>query len=414
MKTTFICILTQATALTLLGCSSESPAGGLLADAGADGDPATLVNAFDVPIDGLPAADTKGFDDGDQLFGLAFRPADGLGPLFIRTSCAACHAEGGRGPGLVQKMAVVEADGITTAADQSLLPHGHTIRQGLAASAATPITAPADPRVKTTIRVGPPVVGRGYMEAIADAEIERVAAEQAARTDGIHGTINRVTFTSQPNSDTTFHAHKPGDANLIGRFGLKARIATLDDFTADAYQGDMGMTTPMRPTEPPNPDGLTDDLRAGLDLNIGHVNRVAFYLRRIAIPRRVGLTDRGRALFDQAKCSVCHVPSLRTRKDYPIAVLADVDAPVFTDMLLHDLGPALADGMVDGGATSRQWRTAPLIGVRFFTTFLHDGRASTLLDAILAHDGESKGSTDLFRALSDADREALLAYVGAL
>jgi CxxC motif-containing protein (DUF1111 family) len=416
MKTTFICINAwlAAAALGAVGCSSSG--GGVTAptDAGADTVPATLVHASDVPIDGLPAGDTKKFDDGDQLFGLAFRAPDGLGPLFIRTSCAACHAEGGRGPGLVQKMAVVETDGVTAASDQSLLTYGHTLREGLAAGAKTPIGAPSDPRVKVTTRVGPPVLGRGYLEAIADAEIERVAAEQATRTDGIHGVINRVTFTSQPNSDTSFHTHKPGDANLIGRFGLKARVATLDDFTADAYQGDMGMTTPMRPTELANPDGLTDDLRVGVDLDLDHVNRVAFYLRRIAIPRRVGLTDEGRAAFEQSKCSVCHVPSLRTRKDYPITVLADVDAPVFTDLLLHDLGPALADGMTDGGATSRQWRTAPLIGLRFFTTYLHDGRASTLLDAILAHDGEAKVSTDLFRALPDADREALLAYVAAL
>jgi CxxC motif-containing protein (DUF1111 family) len=417
MKTIFICIKSAAglAALAVAGCSSSAtPASQAPADASAETEPQTLINAADVPIDGLPAADTKPFDDGDGVFDLPFRPADGLGPLYVRTSCGACHDKAARGPGLVQKMAVVGADGVTASADQSLLAFGHTVRQGLAAGATTPIMPPADPSVKVTTRLGPPVLGRGFMEAIADAEIERVEAEQATRTDGIHGRINRVTYASQPNSDTSFHQHKPGDANLIGRFGLKARVVSLDDFTADAFQGDMGMTTPMRPTDPANPDGLTDDLRAGVDLDLDHVNRVAFYLRRIAIPRRVGLTDQGRTLFEQAKCSVCHVPSLRTRKDYPIAVLADVDAPVFTDMLLHDLGPALADGMTDGSALSTEWRTAPLIGMRFMKTFLHDGRASTLLDAVLAHEGTAKVSIDLFRALSDADRNALLAYVGAL
>ncbi len=189
---------------------------------------------------------------------------------------------------------------------------------------------------------------------------------------------------------------------------MKARIATLDDFVADAFQGDMGMTTPMRPTEPPNPDGLTDDDKPGVDLDLAHVTRVAFYLRRIAIPRRVGLTDRGAALFAQVNCSVCHAPSLKTSANYPIAQLAGIDAPVFTDMLLHDMGPALADGMTDGTSGSADWRTAPLIGERFSKTFLHDGRVTTIEAAILAHDGEAKGAAEAFAALPADDQAALV------
>ena len=374
--------------------------------------PSTLANASDVPLDGLSAADVAEFHRGDDLFDLPFRPVDGLGPYFIRTSCGSCHAEGSRGPGLVQKMAIVDADGVTAAPDQSALPYGHTIRQGLAAGAMTPLTAPQRPDVLVTIRLGPPVLGRGYMEAIADAEIQRIAAEEATRSDAIHGTIPMTTFASVPSGDG-FSTYQTGDA-AIGRFGVKARVATLDDFTADAFQGDMGMTTPMRPTELANPDDLTDDLRAGVDLDQDHVNRVAFYLRRIAIPRRVGLTERGAALFDQVACSACHTPSLHTRADYPIAQLADIDAPVFTDMLLHDMGDGLADGMTDGGGDSRDWRTAPLIGLRFSKLYLHDGRASTVTGAILMHGGEAEASVTAFTALSQADRDALIAYVEAL
>jgi CxxC motif-containing protein (DUF1111 family) len=395
-----------------IGCGS-SGAGSDEPPQSDTGVPTTLVAASDVPIDGLTKDDVRGFDDGDGLFGLAFRPVDGLGPLFIRTSCGACHAEGSRGPGLVQKMSLVEADGVTPSVDQSLLAFGHTIRQGLAAGAVTPIVAPTDPRVKISVRLGPPVLGRGYMEAVADSEIERVAAEQAARPDRIHGRINRVVFASVPNADKTFFDLHTGDT-LIGRFGLKARIATLDEFTADAFQGDMGMTNPMRPEELANPDGLKDDLHAGVDVDLDYVNRVAFYLRRIAIPRRVGLSEQGKALFESAQCSACHVPSLKTRADYPIKALAGIDAAVFTDFLLHDLGDALADGMTDGTAASRTWRTAPLIGLRFSKTLLHDGRVTNVTDAILAHDGEAKASADLFRALSDADRAALVSYVSAL
>ncbi|HEX2687295.1 MAG TPA: di-heme oxidoredictase family protein [Kofleriaceae bacterium] len=371
------------------------------------------MNASDVPIDGLSSEDVAKFNDGDALFDLPFRPADGLGPLFIRTACSACHGEGSRGPGLVQKMVIVEADGITPAADQAALAYGHTVRQGLAAGATTPIMPPDLLAVKVTIRLGPPVLGRGYLEAVDDAELVRLEAEQARRSDGIHGKIGRATFGSVPNPDTTFGSYQEGQP-VLGRLGLKSRIATLDDFTADAFQGDMGLTTPMRPRELANPDGLTDDQRAGVDLDLDHVNRIAFYLRRIAIPRRVGLTERGAALFAQASCAACHVPSLRTRPDYPIRELAGVDAPIFSDLLLHDMGAALADGLTDGGATSQAWRTAPLIGLRFARTYLHDGRAHSLDEAVLAHGGEARGAVLSFQALSPDDQRSLLDYVEAL
>jgi CxxC motif-containing protein (DUF1111 family) len=147
------------------------------------------------------------------------------------------------------------------------------------------------------------------------------------------------------------------------------------------------------------------------------VNSRATYMRLTAIPRRSDLTDAGRKLFEETKCSVCHVPTMKTRQDYPIAVLAGIDAPIFTDMLLHNMGDELSDGMVDGEAQSRDWRTAPLIGLRFNTLFLHDGRAHTIEEAILLHDGkgsEAAGSIALFRALSPSDHDALLAFVSAL
>jgi CxxC motif-containing protein (DUF1111 family) len=372
----------------------------------------TLINAADVPIDGLSRDDIARFDDGDALFGLPFRPADGLGPLYIRTSCAACHREGARGPGLVQKLAVVEADGVTPAADPAL-PWGHTVRAGLAAGATTPITAPVLPGLKVTIRIGPPVFGRGYLEAVDDAELARLEAEQAARGDAIQGRRNRTAFASLPNPDPTFGRLATGQP-VIGRFGLKARIATLDDFTADAFQGDMGLTTPMRPAELANPDGRTDDLRPGVDLAQDHIDRIAFYLRRIAIPRRVGLSERGAAVFAEVQCAACHVPALRTRADYPIRALAGIAAPVYTDLLLHDMGPALADGQTDGSASSPAWRTAPLIGLRFSASYLHDGRAATPTDAVLAHDGEAAASRTAFQALSPDDQRFLIDFISAL
>lgn len=386
-----------------------------------EGPPAELpaVDAVDVPLHGLSAEWVAEFNDGDLAFGTPVREADGLGPLYTRSSCAACHDSGVRGPGLVQKMVMVEADGVTPAADQSELPFGFTVHPLTAGGGVSPIKPPADPRVKVTERLGPPVIGRGYLEAVADGEIERVAREQADAGGAVHGRVNYVSYASQPNTDQRFHNYLPGD-RVIGRFGLKARVATLDDFTADAFQGDMGITSPLRPNEFANPDGLLDDMKPGIDVSYESVNRRANYVRLLAIPARRG-EQAGADLFGSTGCASCHVPSLRTRADYPVAALADIDAPIYSDLLLHDMGPKLADGMpkdsIDGEAGSFEWRTAPLIGLRFNRTYLHDGRAKTIEQAILLHrdDGsEASASVDAFEALAPSERAALLDFVSAL
>lgn len=374
-------------------------------------------DSSDQPLRGSSELQQAHFIDGDAVFGRPFRPTDGIGPLYIRTACEACHDKAGRGPGVVEKIALVELDGHTPLADQSPLEYGHTLRPYTAGGASTPIRAPATSTVGmllTSRRVGPSVLGRGYIEAIADAEIERVEAEQAARSDGVHGRINRVRYHSAANPDTSFHRHQLDDTGLIGRFGLKARVAAIDDFTADAFQGDMGITSPLRPSEPANPDHLADDARPGLDLDIDEVNLVAGYVRLLEIPRRAPEAEPGRAPFVAAGCAVCHVPSLKTRADYPIAQLAGIDAPVFTDLLLHDFGPNFADGMTDENAKSSEWRTAPLIGMRFQRSYLHDGRAKTVEEAITLHEGQAAASVTAFHALSEADRTALITFVSSL
>ena len=108
------------------------------------------------------------------------------------------------------------------------------------------------------------------------------------------------------------------------------------------------------------------------------------------------------------------MPTLRTRADYPIRQIAGIDAPVYTDLLLHDMGAPLADGLTDGNAAPAAWRTAPLIGLRFAATYLHDGRALTITDAVLAHDGEALASREAYLALSSDDQRALIEFVSAL
>jgi CxxC motif-containing protein (DUF1111 family) len=338
--------------------------------------------------------------------------------VYIRPACASCHLDDARGPGAVRKMVLIDAAGVPLA-DQSGLPYGHTVRP-LSVGDATPgISLPEDTNhLLVTVRMPPAVFGRGYIEAVADAEIERIETAQAQRDDGISGRINWVTYASESNPDQRFHAHARGE-ELIGRFGLKARIATLDDFAADAYQGDMGITSDLRPDELPNPSASDDEL-PGVDIAADSVNVVADYMRLLRIPSRNLDRDsqtRGAALFSRAKCDVCHMPSLHTAPDYPIPQLADVDARIYSDLLLHDMGSQYADGLHDYGAGSSEWRTAPLMGMRHLKSYMHDGRVKTIEQAIEQHaapGSEAEPAARAFEQLDSDSRAALVKFVSAL
>ncbi len=413
-------------AAALYGCSGSSDGAPVTAspDAGAVSTALTGVNLpsgarLDEAFATATADEISAFDKGDQLFDNVFFPADGLGPVYVDVGCGQCHQNGLRGAGLDRRMIAVMADGFTTAADQSLFPYGFEERPLMTAGATIPVlppdagALPSGETVKVTIRNPPPIIGRGYMEAVEDSEIQRVEAEQAARTDGIHGHINWVAYASQTVANPAYGTLTPGQM-VIGRFGLKARVPTLDDFASDALQNDMGITSPMRPVEIANPNGLLDDEKPGIDTTLDHINTLATYMRLTAIPTRALPAGNGAQLFEQAQCSVCHAPTLHTRSDYPIAELADIDAPIYTDMLVHDFGTVQADGMADGTATSTEFRTAPLIGLRFQFTFLNDGSAHSVQDAIAAHAGEAAGAAQAFANLSASDQATLLTWVEAL
>jgi CxxC motif-containing protein (DUF1111 family) len=253
--------------------------------------------------------------------------------------------------------------------------------------------------LRVSARVGPAVFGRGWIEAVDDAAI--VAQESAQAAQGVvSGRANRL-------------------ANgRVGRLGVKARVADLDAFTADAFHGDMGLTSPRFPAEVPNPDGLADDLLPGVDLTDETVRLTAGYVRRLAIPARRPADAHGRALFASVGCADCHTPALRTRADFSVRAMAGRDAEVYADLLLHDMGAALADGVAgEGIATEREWRTAPLLGMRFARSFLHDGRARSVAEAVRAHgapDAESHTAARRFEALAPSDRAALLTFVEGL
>lgn len=380
----------------------------LLAVSGCDGsgtkpgmDEGTTARKVKVDRPGLPLAalnehELDRFKQGDALFEATVRTSDGLGPLYIRDACSACHAGDGRGPGLVTK--VVPARG-GTELPNLLVAYGPTERPYAVAGAKVPLLAPQDGSVRVEHRLPPAVFGRGYLEAIADQDITRLAELAERRTGSVRGRIHRL---------------KDGS---IGRFGIKARLATLRDFTADALNSDMGLTSPSRPEEPAGPEGLRDDEKPGIDFSAEQVELISGYLRALRIPERRASSDRGRALFEAAQCSVCHVPSFTTSNSYPLAALAGIQVDVYTDLLLHDMGAGLADGLTEGSAGPREFRTGPLIGLRFLSSLLHDGRAKTVEAAILAHDGEDSEARDSiasFRALPASERAELVKFVEAL
>jgi len=349
-----------------------------------------------LPLSTLSDDELERFKQGDALFEATIRDSDGLGPLYVRDACSACHAGDGRGPGLVTKAVPIDA---STTVAATLLPFGPTERPYTSAGAKVPLLAPRDASLRVQSRLPPAVFGRGYLEAITDADIERLAEAAQRRHGSARGRLNRL---------------KDG---RIGRFGIKARLATLRDFAAEALNGDMGVTSPLRPDEPAGPEGLRDDDKPGVDFTLEQVELLGDYVRSLQIPERRASDAHGRALFESTQCGQCHVPSLTTAADYPLKSLSGVKAEVYTDLLLHDMGNALADGVSEDGAGPREFRTAPLIGLRFLPRLLHDGRAETVEAAILAHgeaDSEARDSAASFRALPPAERSALVKFVELL
>jgi CxxC motif-containing protein (DUF1111 family) len=260
-------------------------------------------------------------------------------------------------------------------------------------------------------RVAPPVFGRGLLEAVDEMTVIGLSDPGDADGDGISGRPNYV------------WDHERGQAAL-GRFGWKANQPTLRQQVAAAYRGDMGITTPYFLVESshgwPQFDGLGDDP----EISGSILEETVFYVQTLAVPARRRAFDaevrRGEALFEQARCTGCHVPTLTTGALPGVPEVSLQAIHPYTDMLLHDLGDGLADGRPDFQADGREWRTPPLWGIGLtyivngHTFFLHDGRARNLEEAILWHGGEADSSRRVYIDLEKSDRDALLAFLESL
>jgi CxxC motif-containing protein (DUF1111 family) len=210
----------------------------------------------------------------------------------------------------------------------------------------------------------------------------------------------------------------------VGRFGRKAQNAVLLQQVVEAYLQDIGITSPFLPLENRNPLAPVPieaaDHVADPEVLESTVQAVTHYIRALAPPDPGAETTQraeGRQLFTQVQCARCHVPSFQTGPS-PIPALSGRTVELYSDLLLHDMGDALADNRPDGQASGREWRTAPLWGLRLMRRFLngealllHDGRARTVEEAILLHGGEALASRNAFAALAAAQKAALLDFV---
>jgi CxxC motif-containing protein (DUF1111 family) len=402
--------------------------------------------AFAQPVPNLTHEDLERHRVGDGAFEAVFVPGPapvnpGLGPLYNNTSCNGCHLRNGRGmpvmgsgPQRTQLLVrvslpngtpnhpngAVPVPGLgTQIADQAV--YGYTPEASVTLSweetkgsygdgTAYSLRAPRihiTPRdgstlpsnLLTSLRLPPPVFGLGLLEAIPASTLRAMEDVDDHNRDGISGRVNEVW-------DLQAGALAPG------RFGLKANSPNLLQQSAEAYLNDMGVTNPLLP----EPDGTHD-------LPWETLEAAAFYAQSLGVPARTALDDpevqHGEELFRSIGCESCHRETLATG-EHPQPELVRERIHPYTDLLLHDMGTGLADGRPDGLANGQEWRTTPLWGLGLtqtvlpYASYLHDGRARTLEEAILWHGGEAERSRERFRNMPSTDRLAMVKFLGSL
>ena len=355
------------------------------------------------PLPLLTARQQHGFRQGSALFQTSFTPATGLGPLFNASSCAECHEApvvGGVGDE-VETHATAYHDGVC---DDLGRIGGPVIQDSTTPALHAVLGLDKEPVPPEATAVGrrttPSLLGFGLLDAVPESVLEAMADPDDRNGDGISGRPNRL------------------PDGRLGRFGRKAQIATLHEFTSGAFINEMGITSPAEPREqtirdaplPPGVDPAPDPElgQAGIDATDAFVKLLA-----PPPPTLSSFTElQGRQLFAAVGCTGCHVPLLHTGPN-PVRALSNTTVSAYTDLLLHDMGPELADICL-GQATPAEFRTEPLMGVQFKEVFLHDGRASSIEAAIQLHAGEAAGARDRFLGLSSQERAALLRFVSGL
>ncbi|GIW86344.1 MAG: hypothetical protein KatS3mg108_0668 [Isosphaeraceae bacterium] len=372
------------------------------------------------PLPGLNQGELARFNAGRAAFEEEEFAADGLGPVFTENACAKCHSTPAVGGGstIVEMRIGRRVAGVF----DPLVEFGGPIIQNQGIGQGTGYNGPYDFAgevipPQATVRAGrrsTPLFGLGLVEAVPDETFWRMAELQRLLSPETAGRphVVRDLATGEP---------------AVGRFGWKAQLSTLFDFAGDAYANEMGITTPLVPHENapqgsteallknPLPYLLPDGTEVPNEPDNEDLVLFSDFMRFLAPPPRGGETRQvrsGAVVFASIGCASCHLPALRTGPS-PVRALSHITFHPFSDFLLHDMG-SLGDGIEQGDATGREMRTAPLWGVSVQTSYLHDGRAATLEEAILAHDGQARASRIRFSRLNAARKRALIAFLNSL
>lgn len=410
--------------------------------------------AFGMPAPNLSASDLEMHLLGDAQFEATFvtAPADvnsGLGPIFNNSSCISCHPNDGRPnfpvnmanrSGLLMRASIFGQDEnggpnpvpgfglqIQNQAIFGFAPEARyqatftekkeTFADGTVVILQKPVITLVNPYTSLPAglmlspRIATPVFGLGLLEAIPEQNI--LARQDINDTDG-DGISGKANYVWDPVERRT----------ILGRFGWKANTGTLLVQCTAAYVEDMGITNYVFSRETGHDqsngqDGRDDDP----EIQRPVVDQVVLYCQTLAVPGARNINSKsvkeGARLFENLECSKCHTPKQQTGPS-PISALAFQTIYPYTDMLLHDMGEDLADGRPDFLASGREWKTRPLWGIGLtglvngHTTFLHDGRAKNLTEAILWHGGEAEKAKEKFKQLSETKRKALLDFLNSL
>lgn len=339
------------------------------------------------PLPGLTPDQLREFDQGFKLFIKNWTVAEGIGPHLNARSCVACHripTPGGSGTG--RETFVFHSQGVVDVAGGSVFPR-FEIR--------------SDERVRErrqpkpiTVRRTQGLFGLGLLEAVPVSVLQEYADPEDANGDGISGRLVKV-------------------GQQYGRFGWKGNVATIEAFVEDAFAVEMGLSNRARSNQ--LEQRLSPENGSPFEVSPGQIRLVSQFIRFLGPPRLAARSDFsiGEELFFRIGCNACHRPSLTTGP-FP-EPFGNQKLLAFTDLLLHDMGAELADGLEEKGVSGQEFRTAPLWGIASTgPPYLHDGRATTIYDAIIVHGGEAKASAVKFRLLSAEEQAALLKFINSL
>ena len=386
---------------------------------------------LDGTIEGMTPSQVGQHLIGDEEFAQRFAIADGLGPIFVATSCEQCHVADGKGHPVFNLTRFGRAD---SNGFDFLTQFGGPQLQHRSIPGYPPEVVPP---AATGISVfnPPAVTGLGYLDAVDDATLVSLSDPDDLDSDGISGRLQLHDPTDLIEAVIMLEARsRPDplaqgtliDGKYIGRFGKKALTVNLLHQTVGAYQQDMGITSDLLPEDLFNPQAgnRASDEVPDPEVSSSTVANVVFYLKTLRVPPRRNATDpdvvAGEEIFNSIGCAACHVSVLSTGGS-EIAVLNRVEFHPYTDLLLHDMGAELDDGYTEGHALTSEWRTAPLWGIGIQENFqggqafyLHDGRATSLGQAIEFHGGEAIASRNAFLALSPEDRGRFIRFLRSL